>query len=48
MSLDIPNFEEIANALLFPGTPIKIRYVGERVSTENSQLAFSTLGELKA
>ena len=36
-----PNFEEIAKALLFPGIPIKRRYVGLNVSTSNSQEAFS-------
>ena len=36
-----PNLREIANALLFPGIPIIRRYVGESVSTSNSQEAFS-------
>lgn len=36
-----PNFLLIANALLFPGTPIKSLYVGRKSSTSKSELAFS-------
>ena len=32
----------MAKALLFPGIPINSLYVGRRVSTLNSQQAFST------
>ena len=44
MSFDSPSFLDIANALLFPGTPYNNLYVGDSVSSENSNEAFSTPG----
>ena len=43
-----PSFFEIAKALDLPGTPISSLYVGCRVSTLNSQLAFVTPGVFMA
>ena len=43
INCESPSRFEIANALLFPGIPIRSLYVGARVSTSNSHDAFSTL-----